>query len=124
MCSCEHSYQTACGMRNEAWWLYNVWYNDRSAKIDYKAMFRAHPDMLKGISEGRDIKILLYSKLRKATRAKMLAWRRYTQHGRYNAFAAVFYGITTVSPSFTRDIIFDCLVQHKKYNIKSTTPIT
>ena len=72
-------------------------------------MFKGHPDILKGIGEGLNIKILLYSKLRKATRVKMLAHRNYTQHRRYNAFSTVFYGITKVSPTFTRDLIFACL---------------
>jgi len=112
MCSCEKSYTTAVACRKEAWWLYNVWFSvatTTKAKVDCKTMFRAHPEVLKGIREGKDIKILLYSKVRKATRTKMLAWRKYTQHERFNAFGRIFYAETSISPTFTRDLIFDCL---------------
>ena len=112
MCSCEDSYNTAVARRDDAWWLYTAWFNVATAnngKPYSKTMFRAYPELLEGIRENKDIKILLYSKLRKATRTKMLAWRKYTRHGRYNAFASIFYAKTRVSPTFARDLIFACL---------------
>jgi hypothetical protein len=112
MCSCEDSYTTARARRAEAWSLYTAWFNVATAnnvKTDYKTMFRAYPELLEAIRENKDIKVFLYARLRKATRAKMLAWRKCTGHGRYNAFASIFYAKTRVSPTFSRDFILECL---------------
>lgn len=109
MCTCQSSYQMAKLQHVHARQLFHTWYNREKGNNDTHAMFKHHPDIVKGLAEGKRVKILLYSKLRKSTRQKQLAWKRYTNHARFNSFCRPFYIQTHVSPVFARRMILGYL---------------
>lgn len=107
MCSCEINYKLACDRRDAVWMLYHSWYNRattpstrRDTKTDLQLFFNDYPDILRGISEGKQIKVLLYSKLRAETRRRLVCFKRVEWHHRFNSFGDVFYAQTRVSPTF------------------------
>jgi len=107
MCSCEINYNLACVRRDAVWMLYHRWYNRattpstrRDTKTDLQLFFNDYPDILRGINEGKQIKVLLYSKLRAETRRRLVCFKRVEWHHRFNSFGDVFYVQTRVSPTF------------------------
>ena len=107
MCSCETDYNVSCVRRDRAWHLYHSWYNHSTtpiqitnAPINVKLFFKDYPDVLKKMRDGKQIKIILYSKLRKETQKRRRSLKTWTQHCRFNAFGSVFYTQTKVSPTF------------------------
>jgi len=105
MCSCEMNYQSSCVRRYRAWHLYHKWYDNATTPINtktvnFKLFFKNYPDVLKEIRAGKQIKIILYSRLRKETRNRRRSLKIMTQHCRFNAFGTVFYDQTRVSPTF------------------------
>jgi len=112
MCSCIYDYNIACCRRRDAWVLYNTWYNRVTiprCKTEFKLMFHEYPEILQGISDGRDIKILLYAKLRQTTRQRLYAWRKKQQHQRFNTLGDIFYAKTNVSMAFACRMISEYL---------------
>jgi len=107
MCSCEINYNNACFRRNEVWRLYHRWFNRartpstrRDHKTDFKLFFNKYPVILRGIDEGKQIKVLLYSKLRDESRRRRDCFKRTEWHRRFNSFGNRFYAQTKVSPTF------------------------
>lgn len=114
MCSCETAYETSCVRRNRAWHLYHEWYNNvttpmTTPRVDFKMFFKDYPDVLKEIRAGKQIKIILYSRLRRETHRRRRAMNTLTQHCRFNAFGTMFYARTRVSPTFMFHKIVDFL---------------
>lgn len=104
MCSCETNYELACARRKQLWGLYHQWYDHATArlkrKMDLKLIFKDYPDILKGLVEGKQIKVLLYAKLREESRLRLECSQRIEWHRRFNSFGNVFYVKTKVSPTF------------------------
>jgi len=72
----------------------------RDTKTNLQLFFNDYPDILRGINEGKQIKVLLYSKLRAETRRRLICFKRTEWHSRFNSFGDVFYAQTKVSPMF------------------------
>jgi len=107
MCSCEINYKIACVRRDALWRLYHQWYNRatlsptrRDPKTDLKLFFKDYPDIFQRIDEGKQIKVLLYSKLRDSSRRRLVCFKRTEWHRRFNSLGNIFYAQTKVSPTF------------------------
>ena len=107
MCSCETDYRIACVRRTTLWLLYHNWYDRATAtgvrmdrKTAIEVVFKQYPSILRGIHEGKQIKVLLYSKLRADTHIRLRCLKRFEWHRRFNSLGNVFYEQTRVSPMF------------------------
>lgn len=107
MCLCETNYKNACVRRDALWRLYHKWFyrvtfspTRRDPKTDLKLFFNNYPDILKGIDAGKQIKVLLYSKLRDSSRRRLVCFKRMEWHRRFNSLGNIFYAQTKVSPTF------------------------
>lgn len=107
MCDCETDYRIACARRNRTWQLYHQWYNRKTApglRMDLKTathvVFEFYPDILRGIQEGKQIKVLLYSKLREESHLRLRCLKRFEWHRCFNTLGIAFYKQTNVSPTF------------------------
>jgi len=107
MCDCETKYRIACVRRNRIWQLYHQWYNRKTSpglRMDQKTViqvvFKQYPSILRGIDEGKQIKVLLYSKLREESHLRLRCLKRFEWHRRFNTLGNVFYKQTNVSPTF------------------------
>lgn len=107
MCSCETNYKNACVRQHNVWQLYHQWYDRatsptmrRDTKTYFQLFFKDYPDILKGIREGKHIKVMLYSKLREETQLRLCSSKRMEWHRRFNLIGSAFYKKTKVSPTF------------------------